>query len=288
MLKSIMSVSAASRQAGVGNVGSTVNVRSAVNVGSAVSGPLRRLAATLLIGAALAGCAAKPPANDPEAVAAYRENNDPIEPFNRAVFGVNEGLEFWILRPLAVTYRDLVPGRVQRMVSNFLDNLTQPLYAINAALQGNGKGTGNALGRFVINSTVGIAGLFDVVPEVPNVKYDFGGTLAKYGIEPGPYLMLPVLGPFAMRDGGGLVVDGVMDPVGWVFYARDVPNTLGINNTTWVIGLSKEFTNYTSNMSTIDELRANSLDFYATLRSAQRQRRAEQLRKMGIAPDKTN
>lgn len=272
MIKSIMGVSAAEGQAGAGSVGIT----------------LRRLAATLLIGVALAGCAARPPANDPEAVAIYRENNDPIEPLNRAVFGVNEGLEFWLLRPLAVTYRDLVPGMVQRMVSNFLDNLTQPLYAINAALQGNGKGTGNALGRFMINSTVGVAGLFDVVPEVPNVKYDFGGTMAKYGVKPGPYIVLPVLGPFAMRDGGGLVVDGFMDPVGWVFYVRDVPDTLGINNSTWVIGLSKEFTNYTSNMQTIDELRNNSLDFYATLRSAQRQRRAEQLRKMGVTPDSTN
>jgi phospholipid-binding lipoprotein MlaA len=272
MLKSIMDVSAAKGLAGAGNVG----------------GMLRRLAATALIGLVLVGCASKPPANDAEAVAAYRENNDPIEPVNRVVFGVNEGLEFWILRPLGVTYRDLVPGIVQRMVSNFLDNLTQPLYAINAALQGNGRGTGNALGRFIINSTVGLAGLFDVVPEVPNVKYDFGGTLAKYGLEPGPYIVLPVLGPYALRDGGGLLVDGFMDPVGWVFYARDVPNTLGINNATWAIGLSKAFTNYSSNMGTIDELRNNSLDFYATLRSAQRQRRAEQLRAMGITPDKTN
>ncbi|MBN9528825.1 MAG: VacJ family lipoprotein [Alphaproteobacteria bacterium] len=249
---------------------------------------LRRLAATLLIGAALAGCASKPPANDPEALAIYRENNDPVEPLNRAVLGVNEGLEFWILRPLAVTYRDLVPNLVQRMVSNFLDNLTQPLYAINAALQGNGKGTGNALGRFVINSTVGLAGLFDVVPEVPNVKYDFGATLAKYGVEPGPYLVLPVLGPYSLRDGGGLLIDGFMDPVGWVFEARGVPSTIGINNATWAIGLSKAFTGYASNMQTIDELRNNSLDFYATLRSAQRQRRAEQLRTMGITPDKSN
>ncbi len=272
MLKSIMNVSAASGQAGAGNVG----------------GMLRRLAATLLIGAALAGCASKPPANDPEALAIYRENNDPVEPLNRAVLGVNEGLEFWILRPLAVTYRDLVPNLVQRMVSNFLDNLTQPLYAINAALQGNGKGTGNALGRFVINSTVGLAGLFDVVPEVPNVKYDFGATLAKYGVEPGPYLVLPVLGPYSLRDGGGLVIDGFMDPVGWVFEARGVPSTIGINNATWAIGLSKAFTGYASNMQTIDELRNNSLDFYATLRSAQRQRRAEQLRTMGITPDKSN
>lgn len=277
MLKSIMSVSAARGQAGGGNVGRTRLGRS-----------WRRLAATLVIGVALVGCAAKPPADDPEAVAAYRENNDPIEPLNRAVFGVNEGLEFWLLRPLAVTYRDLVPNVVQRMVSNFLDNLTQPIYAINAALQGNGKGTGNALGRFVINSTVGLAGLFDVVPEVPNVKYDFGGTLAKYGVEPGPYIVLPVLGPYALRDGGGLLADGFMDPVGWAFELRGVPSTLGINNATWTIGLSKAFTSYASNMGTIDELRNNSLDFYATLRSAQRQRRAEQLRTMGIAPDKTN
>lgn len=278
MLKSIMGVSSAAGLTGAGNGVAKARLGTAV----------RRLAATLLIGAALAGCASRPPADDPEAVAAYRENNDPIEPFNRAVFGVNEGLEFWILRPLAVTYRDLVPNMVQRMVSNFLDNLTQPLYAINAALQGNGKGTGNALGRFVINSTVGVAGLFDVVPEVPNVKYDFGATLAKYGVEPGPYIVLPVLGPYALRDGGGLVADGFMDPVGWVFWARDVPSTIGINNATWAIGLSKAFTNYASNMATIDELRNNSLDFYATLRSVQRQRRAESLRSQGITPDKTN
>lgn len=278
MLKSNMGVSSAAGLTGAGNGVAKARLGTAV----------RRLAATLLIGAALAGCASRPPADDPDAVAAYRENNDPIEPLNRAVFGVNEGLEFWILRPLAVTYRDLVPNMVQRMVSNFLDNLTQPLYAINAALQGNGKGTGNALGRFVINSTVGVAGLFDVVPEVPNVKYDFGGTLAKYGVEPGPYIVLPVLGPYALRDGGGLVVDGFMDPVGWVFWARDVPSTLGINNATWAIGLSKAFTNYASNMATIDELRNNSLDFYATLRSVQRQRRAESLRSQGITPDKTN
>ncbi len=278
MLKSNMGVSQADELAGAGNGVTKARLGTAV----------RRFAATLLIGAALAGCASRPPADDPEALQAYRENNDPIEPFNRAVFGVNEGLNFWLLRPLAVTYRDLVPDMVQRMVSNFLDNLTQPLYAINAALQGNGKGTGNALGRFVINSTVGVAGLFDVVPEVPNVKYDFGGTLAKYGVEPGPYIVLPVLGPYALRDGGGLVVDGFMDPVGWVFYARDVPSTLGINNATWAIGLSKAFTAYSANMASIEELRNNSLDFYATLRSVQRQRRAESLRSQGITPDKTN
>ena len=130
-----------------------------------------------------AGCAARPAANDAEAQAEFRELNDPYEPANRFFYAVNDGLDTYVLRPVAVAYRDVVPGAVRRPIRNLLGNLGTPAGFANEVLQGHPRLAGDKMVRFVVNSTAGVGGLFDVAKEVgyPDKETDFGLTLAVWG-----------------------------------------------------------------------------------------------------------
>ena len=110
----------------------------------------------------LAGCATPPPATDPEALAEYRANNDPIEPANRSLYSLNEWLDRRVTRPVAVGYRDYVPRPVRRGIRNALSTLRGPVILANDMLQGQPRRAGDTFGRFVLNSTLGLAGIFDV------------------------------------------------------------------------------------------------------------------------------
>lgn len=236
-------------------------------VQSNIRAPVRALAAlTALAALGLAGCASVP--TDPEERAIYNEINDPLEPLNRGIFGVNRALDFWILRPVAVTYRDVLPSPVKTGVRNFLDNLSSPVVAINMLLQGDTEGFNNTVGRFIGNSIAGIGGIFDVMTDIPKRDEDFGQTLAVWGSGEGPYLMLPVLGPSSLRDGTGRLGDLAVDPLtyllsnGWS-YARAGTNGVDLR---------------ARNIQTLDEIERNSLDYYATIRSLYRQRRNDEIR----------
>lgn len=142
------------------------------------------------------------------------ETGDPLEGFNRAIYTFNDKFDRYLLKPVAKGYRFIVPDIARRGVSNFFSNLGDPANMLNNLLQGKFVDGASDLGRFVINSTIGIGGLFDVAGHIGLEKHDedFGQTLAVWGVGEGPYLVLPVLGPSNIRDGVGLVPDWYMNP----------------------------------------------------------------------------
>ena len=211
---------------------------------------------------------------DPEARAAYLEASDPLEPLNRAIFSFNLTLDKAILRPIATVYNAALPDPVRDGVRNFLNNLRTPIILANDVLQGEIGRAGDTVGRFLLNSTLGVGGLFDIASELGFDFHneDFGQTLAVWGIGEGPYLMLPNFGPSNPRDAVGLAGEYFADPVvhwtnntdrEWILYTR-----AGIDA---VDGRSR-------NINTLEELERTSLDFYAAVRSLYRQRRMDQIR----------
>ena len=232
-----------------------------------ISGTLAFVACTALI---LAGCATAPPADDKVAMAAFKEANDPYEPFNRAMFDFNLALDKAVLRPAASIYRDVLPEPVQNGVHNFLHNLRSPIIFGNDLLQGELDRAGSTLARFAINSTVGILGLYDFAAYVGIEKHneDFGQTLAVWDVERGPYLVLPIFGPSNPRDGVGKVADILIDPLTWLApFEFQMARTIG----TAVNARARNF-------DQVNDLENNSLDFYSAVRSLYRQKRADEIR----------
>jgi phospholipid-binding lipoprotein MlaA len=149
------------------------------------------------------------------------EVSDPLESFNRGMFTFNDKAYFYVLKPVAVGYRQVVPEQGRVSVNNFFSNLLAPVRIVNAALQLKGEDATNEFVRMMVNSTLGLAGLFDVAKndfKIDIKKEDFGQTLGHYGVGNGAYLVLPFLGPSTVRDGFGLLVDGIaLDPLEHIF-----------------------------------------------------------------------
>jgi phospholipid-binding lipoprotein MlaA len=165
-------------------------------------------------------------ARDAEWRAAPRNPADPWEPFNRRVHAFNDVADRWVLRPVASGYRNVTPDPVQRGVGNFFNNLGEIRNILNNLLQGKLQSSASDTGRLLINSTVGVLGVFDVASRwglAPSSE-DFGQTLGRWGVSSGPYLVLPFLGPRTVRDGFGSVLDGYADPV---FYVDDDAARIG-------------------------------------------------------------
>ncbi len=132
------------------------------------------------------------------------DNRDPFEGFNRAMFAFNDGLDTVLLKPIAQGYRYITPGFIENRFNDFFANLLEVRNILNALLQGKGSDASHYTGRFLMNSTIGLAGLFDPASELGLEEKDgedFGQTLAIWGVESGPYLVLPFLGPSTLRDG---------------------------------------------------------------------------------------
>lgn len=162
---------------------------------------------TLALTVFLAGCASSQTAE--------RHPDDPWEGFNRRVFVFNDVLDRYALKPVARGYRAITPDPVESSVGNFFANLLEPRTVVNSVLQGKGRNASLATSRFLINSTVGVGGLFDVASrmEITGDEEDFGQTLAVWGWRDSRYLMLPLLGPSTLRDTAGLPADRATDPV---------------------------------------------------------------------------
>lgn len=145
------------------------------------------------------------------------ESIDPFEDFNRAVFDFNEALDAAIFLPLAKIYRAIFPKPIRDSFRNFMRNLNAPFVLANDVLQGEGDRAGMTLSRFLINTTLGVGGLFDVATGigVPYHDEDFGQTLGVWGIEEGVYLVLPIIGPSTVRDGFGKVGDAFLNPLNY-------------------------------------------------------------------------
>lgn len=228
--------------------------------------------AVLLAFGSLAACATPPPASDADALAEYRANNDPMEPTNRALYAVNEGLDTAIVRPAALAY-GVLPQPVRNSVHNVLANLHTPVQLGNDMLEGKPRRAGDTLMRFLINTTFGVLGLFDVATGwgYPNHDADFGLTLALWGVPTGPYIFLPLLGPSDLRDTFGYGVDVAGDPFIWVGQGADVEALRWSRVAIRGIDTRQRFDN------DIENIKKNSLDPYATFRSAWWQARRGQV-----------
>jgi phospholipid-binding lipoprotein MlaA len=220
-----------------------------------------------------AGCASVP--RDPAARAEFKANDDPLEPLNRRIFAFNRAADRVVIKPLAEEYRRRLAQPARDAIRHFLDNLSEPDVLANCILQGRPKSAATAGGRFVVNSTVGLAGLFDVaaVWKLPRQQGDFGQTLWSWGVAEGPYLVIPVFGPKSPRDGIGQGVDVFFDPFIYIF--RDVYIPSGFKAGRLVLdGVDQR----ERNLESLDALERESIDYYASLRSLYRQTRAAELR----------
>ena len=150
-------------------------------------------------------------------VAHAETENDPFEGWNRAMFSFNQEADKYVLKPLAEGYQAITPAPVRKGVSNFFNNLGEPITAVNSVLQAKPGKAARSLTRFVFNTTFGLLGIFDVAGAmgIEREKEDLGQTLAYWGVGSGPYLVLPILGPSNLRDLGGRVVDRPLNPVSW-------------------------------------------------------------------------
>ena len=202
--------------------------------------------------------------------------NDPYESINREIFAFNDVVDRNVLVPVARAYRDTVPDPLRQAVTNGLRNLNTPVVFLNEVMQGDFRGAEVAFTRLWINSGLGLGGLIDIAGMDPRLAYrseDFGQTLAVWGVESGPYLVLPLLGPSNPRDLGGIVVDQLIDPVGWVVRIE----------TDWAAFGPARFgatlvDRRAAVLDVLDEVRATSLDYYATIRSLSRQSREAEIR----------
>src|SRR6266436_2820720 len=224
----------------------------------------------------LAGCAT--PSNNPQAEAAEAEDfNDPLEDTNRAIFDFNQVIDRNVLVPVAKAYRTVLPDPVRDSLRDFLRNLREPLIFANDALQGEFERAGQTFARFTLNSTLGVGGLIDVAGrwgELPYHEDDLGLTFGVWGIPEGPYLVIPVLGPSTPRDLTGQVAEGFGDPFNYIVTGNPytlywIPFVRG-----GVAGIDQR----SRYIETLADIERTSLDYYATIRSLYRQRRAALIR----------
>ncbi len=204
---------------------------------------------------------------------ATRPGSDPFGGYNRAMFKANNAVDKAVLRPVTTGVRTVTPKPLRRGLSRVLENLTEPWSAINALLQGKPGRAANSLGRFFINTTIGVGGLADHATGLglKPTREDLGQTLATWGVKDGGYLVLPLLGPSTVRDAAGIGVGMVADPQ-YVFTGRVLnPNTAESAGIVAgrVLSARSELID-----SGVEQILATSADPYATARSAYFQRRA--------------
>lgn len=225
---------------------------------------IRATALIGLMGLPLLGCA------DRTTTAAAGGINDPYEPMNRFLYKVNDAIEAVVLRPAALAYINVVPPPARTGVHNVLENLNSPIIFANDVLQGSANRSGDTALRFLVNSTLGLGGIFDVAGAW-GYKFqdtDFGVTLALWGVPSGPFLFLPVLGPTDPRDALGYGVDGAADPFN--YFGKGDAVTALIYARYGMYTIDK----YSNAMDQLQAVKKTALDPYATLRSLYMQNRA--------------
>lgn len=209
------------------------------------------LAAGLL---ALGGCAST----------GQRTKSDPLEPMNRGIYRFNDAIDRIALKPVAKAYVKVTPERVRSGTSNFFENLSTPRTVVNSLLQGKLKDAGQDTLRFLINTTLGWGGIFDVATGagLPVHDEDFGQTLGRWGVPAGPYLVLPFLGPSSLRDGPARVADAYANPLQW-----------SSDDTVRWGALALDVIDTRAALLPLDETLAQTYDPYAFIRDAYLQQR---------------
>jgi phospholipid-binding lipoprotein MlaA len=233
-----------------------------------------RVFALVAIVLSTSACASRPLKSDaaPIAVAAPEQTavNDPWEGYNRRVYGFNNTVDKVVMRPVAVAYDWITPDPVQASVTRFFGNLREPATAVNQALQMRPVKAVQTLGRFVVNTTVGVAGLFDPATRFGMAKEqeDFGQTLATWGWRDSRYFVMPLLGPRTVRDTVGMFGDQPLSPIG------RVDNTVLANSLTLL-----QMADGRASMLQVDGMREFALDEYVMVRDMWMQKRSFQIEK---------
>ncbi len=229
----------------------------------------------LLVMAALgvSGCATRPPASDAEATADFQQTNDPYEPANRFSYRVSDAIDRYTLKPAAEGYVYVVPAPVRTGVHNVLANLSSPVLFADDVSQANPRRAGDTFMRFVINSTAGGLGVFDVASGwgYPAHTTSFAVTLALWGVPSGPYLYLPLLGPSSPRDATGFGIDSALDPFSYV------PHGYGLKTFNWARYGIALLDVRSRHITDLDAVKKGALDPYATFRSLYRQNLQSQI-----------
>jgi phospholipid-binding lipoprotein MlaA len=200
------------------------------------------------------------------------EEYDPWESFNETMFTFNYNVDKYVFKPLAKGYNFVMPDELQRMIDRGFNNITFVPRFVNNLLQGKWAGAGRELARFLINSTVGIGGLWDMARQewgIEPSREDFGQTLGVWGVGPGPFLVLPFMAPMTVRDGIGIGVDGAMDPLSYVIpfiWERLIMKIVSLIN------------DRSLNLEAFEGVEETTVDLYTAVRNAYLQRRARQIR----------
>jgi phospholipid-binding lipoprotein MlaA len=217
------------------------------------------------------------PSQPEEAEEATETIADPIEPVNRAFFHFNDKLYFWVLKPVATGYKTIIPEDGRLGIRNFFSNLTTPVRLANCLLQANPKCAGTETLRFVLNTTLGVAGFFDPAKKRFNLEKqdrDFGQTLGIWGMGPVFYLDLPILGPSSLREGLGFAVDAALNPqtyLAFYFVIYGYVNTGG-----WIL---EKINEASLTLGEYESLKKAALDPYIAVREAYSQYRQNKIKK---------
>ena len=249
-----------------------------------------RLLITAAIGMALtSGASAQiSDAGDPESFARELQSAepdlstaadaDPWEGFNRKMFAFNDAVDRTLFVPAAKAYRATTHKKQRKGIRNFLANARTPIVLINDLLQGEFERAGETASRFVVNTTIGFGGMGDPAERmgIPQHSEDFGQTLAVWGVDSGPYVVLPFFGPSSVRDGLGAGVDTALDPVFWIS-TKPAQYTRYSRAGVTLVSVREPL------IEPLADIKANSLDYYASFRSFYMQ-----ARKREIANGRTN
>jgi len=202
------------------------------------------------------------------AICEPEEPYDPLESMNRGIFDFNDYVDIHVLEPVARAYRENAPDEVYTGIGNFFANLRYPSYLVSDVIQGKFEQALDHTGRFLVNTTIGVLGFIDVAKDMglPDHEEDFGIALAYHGVPSGPYLVIPFLGPTNVRDGIGQIVDGFLNPIGWVGYSSLSPGTklaiaagaLGVRIVHTRAGL----------LQAIETAKESSVDYYLSVQGA--------------------
>jgi len=213
---------------------------------------LRLLAAGVFV--CLQGCA----------TVAHPVASDPWESMNRSVYGFNDAVDRAVLKPVAAGYRAVTPDWLRKGVGNFFNNLQDVWSAVNNGLQGRGQEMGDSIGRVVVNSTIGLLGTVDVASSLNIDRHtaDFGLTLGRWGMGPGPYVVLPILGPYTLREVGALPLD----------WKADLTQQLGNSDTVTGAFVLKLVDTRAQYLQAGDVVEGAALDKYSFTRDAYLQR----------------
>lgn len=240
-----------------------------------------RLAGVALIAAVLSGCATVPAAGPgASAEVGTGARHDPFERTNRGLFALGQALDRTFVRPLVAAYRHVLPRPVRHAVHNVVQNLDEPVVFANDVLQLHPVAAGKTAVRFVANSTVGVGGIFDAASTagLPHRDNGFGATLGHYGVGPGAYFYVPLLGPTTVRDAVGQGVDIALDPFSWTRFRN--AQTFDVARTS--LSLIDERVEADKELRALD---ATAADPYATMRSVYLQSRQAEIKGPDAALD---